>query len=143
MVLRCRMPARVAVATSVFALAITAVAGAAMHALAAEPAWEVVKWSIPGVLIGSTIGSHVGKHLPARAMERGLAVVCSCWLGYSCWAWRFSPEPQPSVSPRQEEPYRWPPEASWDPPTCEVSALRVGYVTPNCSRSVSKRVSSK
>lgn len=75
MVLRCRMPARVAVATSVFALAITAVAGAAMHALAAEPAWEVVKWSIPGVLIGSTIGSHVGKHLPARAMERGLAVV--------------------------------------------------------------------
>ena len=32
-------------------------------------------WSIPGVLIGSTIGSRVGKYLPARLTEKGLGVV--------------------------------------------------------------------
>ena len=49
--------------------------GAAIHALSAAPPWHVVGWSIPGVLIGSTIGSRVGKYLPARLMEKGLGVV--------------------------------------------------------------------
>ena len=75
LVLRCKMPARIAVATSVVALAVTAVAGAAAHALAATPAWNVVVWSIPGVLIGSTIGSRVGGYIPAKTMERVLAFV--------------------------------------------------------------------
>ena len=71
LVVRCNLPARVAVATSVFVLAITAAFGAAIHALSAEPAWHVVVWSIPGVLIGSTIGSRIGRYLPARIMEKG------------------------------------------------------------------------
>ena len=75
LVARCRMPPRVAGATSVFVLAIAAVAGAAVHALAATPVWYVVVWSIPGVIVGGTIGARVGKHVPSRLMERGLGVV--------------------------------------------------------------------
>ena len=75
LVVRCGVPPRVAIATSVFVLAITAVFGATIHALSAETAWYVVAWSIPGVLVGSTIGSRVGKYLPAKVMEKALALV--------------------------------------------------------------------
>ncbi len=75
LILRCRVPARVAVAKSVFSLAITAVVGAAIHALAAQPAWNVVMWSIPGVLVGSTVGSRLGRHIPASVMEKALGIV--------------------------------------------------------------------
>ena len=75
LVVRCRVPPRVAIATSVFVLAIVAAVGAGIHALSAEPVWQVVGWSVPGVLIGSTIGSRVGKHLPAKVVEKGLGVV--------------------------------------------------------------------
>ena len=75
LVVRCRVPPRVAIATSVFTLAIVAAVGASIHALSAEPVWRVVGWSIPGVLVGSTVGSRVGKHLPAALMEKVLGVV--------------------------------------------------------------------
>jgi uncharacterized membrane protein YfcA len=65
----------VAIATSVFVLAIAAIAGAAVHALAATPVWYVVAWSIPGVLIGGTIGTRVGKYVPSEVMEPALGVV--------------------------------------------------------------------
>ncbi|WP_258303510.1 sulfite exporter TauE/SafE family protein [Haloferax larsenii] len=75
LIVRCRLPPRVAIATSVFVLAIAAVAGAAVHALAATPVWYVVAWSIPGVLIGGTVGTRVGKHVPSEIMEPALGVV--------------------------------------------------------------------
>ena len=75
LVTRCRLPPRVAVATSVFVLAITASIGAAIHALTATPVWYVVVWSIPGVLVGGTIGTRVGKYVPEDLMENGLGVV--------------------------------------------------------------------
>jgi len=75
LVARCRIPPRVAIATSVFTLAIVATVGALVHALHAEPAWHVVVWSVPGVLIGSTLGSRIGKYLPAKVMEKVLGVV--------------------------------------------------------------------
>jgi len=75
LIVRCRVPPRVAVATSVFVLAVTAVAGAAVHALTATPVWYVVAWSIPGVIVGGTIGTRVGKYLPSELMETGLGVV--------------------------------------------------------------------
>ena len=78
LVVRCRIPPRVAIATSVFTRAIVAAVGAGIHALSAQPVWQVVGWSIPGVLIGSTIGSRVGKYLPAHTMEKGLGVVFGC-----------------------------------------------------------------
>ena len=75
LILRCRVPPRVAVATSVFSLAITAVVGAAIHLLVAEPAWNVVTWSIPGVLVGSTLGSRLGQHIPSAFMEKALGII--------------------------------------------------------------------
>ncbi len=75
LIVRCRMAPRIAVATSVFSLALTAVVGAGINALAAAPAWEVVRWSIPGVLVGSFVGTRVSKHLPGQIMERVLSVV--------------------------------------------------------------------
>ena len=75
LVVRCRVPPRVAIATSVFTLAVVAAVGAGIHALSAQPVWHVVGWSIPGLLIGSTIGSRVGKYLPTKVMEKGLGVV--------------------------------------------------------------------
>lgn len=75
LVVRCRIPPRVAVATSVFVLAIAALAGATVHALSATPAWYAVGWSIPGVLVGSTVGSHLGKYVPGGVMESALGVV--------------------------------------------------------------------
>jgi len=75
LIVRCRLPPRVAVATSVFVLGIAAIAGAAVHALAATPVWYVVAWSIPGVLIGGTIGTRVAKHVPSDLMEQALGVV--------------------------------------------------------------------
>ena len=64
-----------AVATSVFVLAVAAVAGAIVHALAATPVWYIVGWSIPGVLIGGTIGTRVGTYVPSDVMEPALGVV--------------------------------------------------------------------
>lgn len=75
LIIRCRLPPRVAVATSVFVLAIAAFAGAAVHALAATPVWYIVAWSIPGVLIGGTIGTRIGKYVPSEIMEPTLGVV--------------------------------------------------------------------
>ncbi len=75
LVVRCRLPPRVAVATSVFVLAVTASIGAAIHALSATPVWFVVAWSVPGVLVGGTVGTRVGKYLPEELMETGLGVV--------------------------------------------------------------------
>jgi uncharacterized membrane protein YfcA len=53
----------------------SAIAGAAVHALAATPVWYVVAWSIPGVLVGGTLGSRVAKYLPSEVMEPALGVV--------------------------------------------------------------------
>jgi uncharacterized membrane protein YfcA len=75
LIVRCRVPPRVAVATSVFTLAIAAVAGALVHALTATPVWWVVAWSVPGVLVGSAVGSRVGRYIPSELMETGLGVV--------------------------------------------------------------------
>jgi len=75
LIVRCRIPPRVAVATSVFVLAIAAAAGAAVHALTATPVWYVVAWSIPGVVVGGTVGTRVGKHVPSELMETGLGIV--------------------------------------------------------------------
>jgi uncharacterized membrane protein YfcA len=77
LIVRCRMPPRVAVATSVFTLAVAAGAGAIVHALSATPVWYIVAWSIPGVVIGGTIGTRVAKFVPSDLMEIGLGIVFS------------------------------------------------------------------
>lgn len=85
LVVRCRLPPRVAIATSVFVLALTAVAGASIHAMHATPPWHVVGWSIPGVLVGSMIGSRIGKHVPGPLMEKVLGGVFALVGGIVLW----------------------------------------------------------
>ncbi|MFB6219119.1 MAG: TSUP family transporter, partial [Halobacteriaceae archaeon] len=75
LVARCRLPPRVAVATSVFVLALTATVGALIHAASARPAWYVVVGSVPGVLVGSTVGTRLSKRVPSDLMETVLGVV--------------------------------------------------------------------
>lgn len=73
LMLRCHIPPRVAVATAIFVLTITVFFAAGVHALAAQPAWHVVIWSIPGVIIGAQIGPKVSGKVPAHIAERILA----------------------------------------------------------------------
>lgn len=75
LIVRCRVPPRVAIVTSVFVLAIAATAGAAVHALNATPVLYVVAWSIPGILVGGTVGTRVSKHVPSELMETDLGVI--------------------------------------------------------------------
>ncbi len=73
LMLRCHIPPRVAVATAIFVLTITVFFAAGVHALSAEPAWYVVIWSVPGVIIGAQIGPRLSGKVPPKTSERVLA----------------------------------------------------------------------
>lgn len=75
LMLRCHIPPRVAVATAIFVLTITVFFAAGVHALAAQPAWHVVVWSIPGVIIGAQIGPRLSGKVPSYIAERILGVI--------------------------------------------------------------------
>jgi uncharacterized membrane protein YfcA len=75
LMLRCRIPPRVAVATAIFVLTVTVFFAAGVHALSAEPAWYVVVWSIPGVIIGAQIGPRLEGKVPPAMAERILGVL--------------------------------------------------------------------
>ena len=73
LIIRCRIPTRVAVATSLMVLTVTVFFAAAIHAVAGEPAWYVVVWSIPGVITGAQIGPRLQGKVPSQVAERVLA----------------------------------------------------------------------
>ena len=73
--LRGLLPPRVAVATSVTTLTITVFFAAAIHAIAGEPPWHVVVWSIPGALTGAQFGARLQAKLSPNLSERLLAAV--------------------------------------------------------------------
>lgn len=75
LMLRCHIPPRVAVATAIFVLTVTVFFAAGVHALVAEPAWYVVIWSIPGVIIGAQIGPRLAGKIPTHIAERVLATL--------------------------------------------------------------------
>lgn len=75
LMLRCHIPPRVAVATAIFVLMVTVFFAAGIHALSAEPAWHVVVWSIPGVIIGAQIGPRLQGIVPPDIAERVLAAL--------------------------------------------------------------------
>lgn len=75
LVLRCHIPRRVAVATAIVVLTVTAFFAAGAHAIAAEPAWYVVVWSIPGVIVAAQIGPRLAGRLPERTAERVVATL--------------------------------------------------------------------
>jgi hypothetical protein len=70
LILRCHIPQRVAVATAIFVLTVTVLFAAGAHAITAEPAWHVVVWSIPGVIVGAQIGPRLAGKVPERIAER-------------------------------------------------------------------------
>lgn len=73
LILRCRIPARVAVATAIFVLTITVFFAVGIHALSARPAWHVVVWSIPGVIVGAQLGPRLQGKVSPRLAEKVLA----------------------------------------------------------------------
>lgn len=75
LMLRCRIPARVAVATSIMVLTVTVFFAAGIHAVSGQPAWHVVVWSIPGVVVGAQLGPLLQGRVPPHVAERALAVV--------------------------------------------------------------------
>lgn len=75
LIIRCKIAPRVAIATSIMVLTISVFFAAGIHALAGEPAWYVVVWSIPGVIIGAQIGPRLQGKVPANIAQRFLAVV--------------------------------------------------------------------
>jgi uncharacterized membrane protein YfcA len=75
LVLRCHVPLRVAVATSVYVLTITALFGASVHAVSAQPAWNVVVWSVPGVMVGAQLGPRLSGKVPNYIAERVLGML--------------------------------------------------------------------
>jgi uncharacterized protein len=72
---RYRLPPRVAVATSIMVLTVTVFFAVGIHAIAGEPAWHVVVWSIPGVILGAQIGPRLQRIVPPRLAERLMAAV--------------------------------------------------------------------
>jgi len=70
LILRCHIPQRVAVATAIFVLTVTVLFAAGAHAITAEPAWHVVVWSVPGVIVGAQIGPRLAGKVPERIAER-------------------------------------------------------------------------
>lgn len=80
---RCRVPSRIAVATSVFVVAITALAASTGHfARFVQAGGEtlttvlnLVVFTIPGVIIGGQFGSFVSGRISQRSLERGLAIL--------------------------------------------------------------------
>lgn len=80
---RCRMPARVAVATTVFIVAFTALPASAGHfawlTLAGSDVLtrvlDLVLFTIPGVVIGGQIGATIASRIPQRGLERGLGIL--------------------------------------------------------------------
>ena len=80
---RCRVPSPVAVATSVFVVAITAVSAAGGHLLrfvqtggeVLDTVFSIVIFTIPGVILGAQIGARVASQIPPRVLERGLGIL--------------------------------------------------------------------
>lgn len=80
---RCRVPARVAVATSVFVVAVTALVASTGHALkfvlsggdSLGTVLQLVVITIPGVLIGGQVGSSVASRIPQNLLERALGTL--------------------------------------------------------------------
>jgi hypothetical protein len=80
---RCRIPARIAVATSVFVVAVTALTASAGHIATllqvggstVERLVNLLLFTVPGVLVGGQIGPAVAERIPERTRELGMGVL--------------------------------------------------------------------
>ena len=80
---RCRIPARIAVATSVFVVALTALTASIGHVTTFAQTGgatlgqllNLLVFTVPGVLIGGQIGPAVSERIPERTMELGMGLL--------------------------------------------------------------------
>ncbi len=80
---RCRVPSRVAVASSVFVVANTALVASTGHFIrfvqsggeTLQTVVSLVIFTVPGVIVGGQLGSLVSSRISQRALERGLALL--------------------------------------------------------------------
>ncbi len=80
---RCRVPSKVAVATSVFIVAITTLSAATGHLVQFMQAGgdelstviSIVTFTIPGVIIGAQLGSIVASRIKQHTLERTLGIL--------------------------------------------------------------------
>lgn len=80
---RCRVPSRVAVASSVFVVAITALVASTGHFIkfvqtggeTLSIVLSLVVFIVPGVIIGGQLGSLVSSRISQHILERGLAIL--------------------------------------------------------------------
>jgi len=87
---RCRVPSKVAVATSVFVVAITALSAAIGHAVrfvqeggdAIETVVQVCTFTVPGVIIGGQFGAAVASRIPQHTLEKTLGVLFALIGGF-------------------------------------------------------------
>lgn len=75
LIVRCQTPPRVAVGTAIFTLTITVFFAVGVHSLVAQPAWHVVVWSIPGVIIGAQIGPRIPGKVSPQIAQRVLGIL--------------------------------------------------------------------
>ena len=90
---RCRIPSRVAVATSVFVVAVTALVASTGHFVkfaqtggdTLNTVLSLVIFTVPGVIVGGQIGPLVSSRISQHTLERGLAglflIVAALMLG--------------------------------------------------------------
>ncbi|HEB32539.1 MAG TPA: sulfite exporter TauE/SafE family protein [Spirochaetes bacterium] len=80
---RCRVPSKISIATSVFVVAVTALAASAGHIFrftrtgneVITTVLSIVIFTVPGVVIGGQLGSRVASYIPQKIMERVLGVL--------------------------------------------------------------------
>lgn len=80
---RCRVPSKISVATSVFVVALTALAASSAHFVQFTRAghdvlqlvFRVVIFTAPGVVIGGQLGTMVAQRISQRTMELGIAIL--------------------------------------------------------------------
>ena len=80
---RCKVPSKVAVATSVFAVAFTALAAATGHVIqflgsgpeVINQVFSFVIFTVPGVMIGGQIGPAFSSRVPQHVLEKVLGIL--------------------------------------------------------------------
>lgn len=80
---RCRVPSKVAVATSIFVVAITALTASLGHLAQFIQAGgeelntviNITIFTVPGIVIGGQIGSIVASKIPQKSLETGLGLL--------------------------------------------------------------------
>jgi uncharacterized membrane protein YfcA len=79
---RCRVPSRVAVATNVFVVALTALSASAGHFARflslggdeLDTVLSIVIFTVPGVILGAQLGSKVANRISPEVFERVLGI---------------------------------------------------------------------